>query len=71
MATITDDILDVLFKAGKPVTATKMAHEVGARWSTTSSIMYKLMKKGVLKRVPGAGPRGGYGYVISPEVLQG
>jgi len=65
MATITSDILDIIANAKKPLTATQVSHEVGVPASTTSSIMYKLMKKGVFKRIPCFGPRGGYGYTFN------
>lgn len=47
------------------LTAVEAAHRTGSHWSTTSSLLYKLMQKGVVDRIPNFGPLKGYGYFLS------
>ena len=53
-----------LLEDGKVLTATEAAHQTGSRWSTTSSLLYRLMQDGVVDRIPNFGPLKGYGYFL-------
>lgn len=42
--------------------ATEIAHALGRKAASVSSLLRKLVREGVLLRSPGEGPRGGWGY---------
>lgn len=61
--TIKSRVLELL-ETNLVLTATEAAHKTGSHWSSTSSLLYKLMQKGVVDRIPNFGPLKGYGYFL-------
>ena len=64
MKTIKRRCLDILAR-GNTHTAVELAKLTGSKWETTSSLLLKLCKEGVLTRVPDYGVRKGYGYKLA------
>jgi hypothetical protein len=62
--TIKHRCLDILAR-GNTHTAVELAKLTRSKWGTTSSLLLKLCKEGVLTRVPDYGVRKGYGYKLA------
>ena len=61
--TIKSRVLELL-ENGEILTATEAAHRTGSHWSTTSSLLYRLVQQGVCGRIADHGPLKGYGYFL-------
>lgn len=57
-------ILYFLGRLRSPATAAELAKDMSVSPSTLSSTLNKLFKSGQIQRIPGHGPRGGYGYTL-------
>ncbi len=69
--TLTQQLLEAV-KAEPWATATQIAKQLyndrgTGNWGTVSSLLNRLTKRGLLSRVKGHGPRGGYGYAIAGQ----
>ena len=50
-------------------TATQIAAVLGEKANSVSSMLRKLVNEGFLVEVPGAGPRGGSGFILPAHVV--
>jgi DNA-binding MarR family transcriptional regulator len=49
------------------MTATQLGKITGLKLESLSSVLKKMVDAGLLERVGGFGPRGGYGYTVVKE----
>ena len=59
----TSQVVEVV-RADPGITNMKIAEVMGVLSNPLSSVLLKLCRRNVLRRVAGMGPRGGYGYFV-------
>ena len=60
-ARVIQELLQLPF-ADDVMTAVELAKATGLRLNSLSSVLNRMAKSGSVVRVPGSGPRSGYGY---------
>jgi len=50
--------------------AYQIAIALGYKWSSVSARLYEWIKSGMLRRLQGKGPKGGYGYYVSRYIIE-
>jgi len=60
-------VLDAFDGEQITMTATQLGKITGLKLESLSSVLKKMVDAGLLERVGGFGPRGGYGYTVVKE----